>query len=399
MGIWSCIGQDLQTVTESLKHGRSGIIFDPQRLEYGLRSGLVGPIPIPDLATYLPRRTRQLMSEDAGYAYMAARQAFAQASVDDEYLRKNEVGILFGNDGTTHPYDYARIMDKEHNPMLVGYNELFRTSPYSATISLSSIFHLRGIKMSISAACASSSHAIGMAYFLIKNEAQEMILAGGSNELRFDNISNIVNDAFCKDVSFNEMPSLASRPFDRDAIGCIPTGGAAALILEDYEHAINRGATILAEIIGYGFASDGTEDIRFLQGDAEARAATRALNESKLSISDISFIHSRADSFMMSDQAEAKALSKICNHYKIPITSSDAITGHGGGMVGSSKVLYGLLMLQNDFIAPTINFHNPIEEAQGLNIVSNAIYTPLHTVMITGAGIGGSYNAIVLRKI
>ena len=393
MGIWSSIGQDLETVTESLRLGRSGIIFDPKRVEYGLRSGLVGAVPRPDLKNLLPRRTRQMMSEDAGYAYMATRQAFEQAGITDEYLQQNEVGIIWGNDG-----EYAQIMEKERTSLLVGYNELFRTSPSSATINLASIFHLRGINLSISTACASASNAIGMAYWMIQQGKQEMMLVGGSRELRHDNIANIINDALYTEIKYEKDPSYSSRPFDKNAIGCITTGGAAALVIEEYEHAVLRGATILAEMVGFGFASDGEEDIRYLHWEPEYKAITMAFHEAKISIDEISYIHSRADSFPMSDRAEALTLIHTCKGIKIPITSTDAITGHGGGMGSAANVIYSILMLSNNFIAPVINIENPIVEAKELNLVSKLKYSSLQTALVTGAGIGGSYNAIIIKK-
>ena len=180
MGIWSCIGQDLQTVTESLKLGRSGIIFDPQRIEYGLHSGLTGNVPRPNLKPLLPRKYRATMSEDAEYAYMAAKQAFEQAGVDDTYLRANEVGIIFGNDGNPHVHEYLNIMEEEHDSLLLGPNAVFQSSTSSPTMNLSTIFHLKGINMCVGAACASGSHAIGLATMYIRQGMQNMILVGGS---------------------------------------------------------------------------------------------------------------------------------------------------------------------------------------------------------------------------
>lgn len=398
MGIWSSIGQDLQTVTESLKQGRSGIVFDPKRVEYGLRSGLVGAVPRPDLKNLLPRRTRQMMSEDAEYAYMAASQAFEQAGITDEYLLRNEVGIIFGNDGTSHPHEYAQIMEKERTSLLVGYNELFKTSPSSSTINLATIFHLRGMNLSVNTACASASNAIGMAYWMIQQGKQEMMLVGGSRELRHDNIANIINDALYTEIKYEKDPSYSSRPFDKNAIGCITTGGAAALVIEEYEHAISRGATVLAEIVGFGFASDGAEDIRYLHWESEYKAITMALLEAEISIEEISYIHSRADSFPMSDRTEALTLIHTCKGIKVPITSTDAITGHGGGMGGTANVIYSILMLNNNFIAPLINLEDIIPEAKDLNMVCKLATASLQTTLVTGAGIGGSYNAIIIKK-
>lgn len=399
MGIWSCIGQDLPTVTESLKQGRSGIVFDPEWVEYGLRSGIVGAVPLPNLKPYLSRRTRQFMSEDAGYAYMATRQAFDQAGIGDEYLRKNEVGIIFGNDGNSHQHEYAKIMEQEREPILVGYNAAFRVLSSNAVANMAAIFHLRGVNMTIGAACASSSYAIGVACMFIQQGIQDVILVGGGSEVRCDNIFNVVNDAISQQERFNAIPTKASRPFDKASVGCITTGGGAALVIEEYEHALKRGAKIIAEIVGYGFAGDGFEDLTQPQWDTDYRAMQNALQNAKMSINDMSLIHSRADSSYISDQAEAIALSHLCAKANIPISSTESIAGHSGWVAGASRTIYSVLMMQNNFIAPTINLEHPIDEAKDLNIITETTYTPIDTILVNSAGLGGSHCAIVLRKV
>lgn len=398
IGVWSCIGQNVQSVTESLKNGKSGLVFDPTMLEYGLRSGVVGAVPRPDLKLYLPRRTRQMMSEDSEYAYMASRQAFENAGIGEDYMRQNEVGIIFGNDGNSHQNEYIKIMEQERNPMLVGYNALFRTSTSSVVTNLASIFYLKGVNICISSSCTSSTHAIGLASLLIRYGQQDMILAGGSCEISTNNVSKIVNDTLYKDISYNEKPTLASRPFDINSIGTIPTGGAAALVLEEYEHAVKRGATILAELSGYGFAGAGVLDYHIIDWRTELLSMNRALDSAQLSISDISLIHARADALPNSDQAEAKALSHLCGDMLIPITTTDSITGHGSWMAGASRAVYSIIMMNNNFIAPTINLENPIKEARNINIVTKTRYTPINAVLLNSIGIGGSGSALVIKK-
>lgn len=398
MGIWSSIGQDLQTVSENLKQGKSGIIHDSSWLDYGLQSGLVGAVPRPDLKPYLSRRTRQMMSVDSEYAYMASRQAFGQAGVSDDYLQQSEVGIIFGNDGNSNQIEYDRIMEQEHCSALIGYNAIFRSITSSAVLNMSSIFHLRGINLTVGAACASSSHAIGIASMFIREGLQDMILVGGSSEISKSGVGTIVNDALYQDICFNDCPEKASRPFDRDAIGCIPTGGAAALVLEEYEHAKSRGTTILAEVVGYGFAGGGTEELYLPYWKAEYTSMCRALRNANLSLSDISMVHARAESFPLSDQAEAIALSRLCGDNSVPITSTDSMTGHGGWMAGASRAVYSILMMRNGFIAPTINLDNPIEEAQNMNIIHELKKSSIETILLNTAGIGGSYAALVLKN-
>jgi len=405
MGIWSCIGQDLQTVTESLKQGRSGIIFDPKRIEYGLHSGLVGNVPRPDLRPLLPRKFRATMSEDAEYAYMAACQAFEQAGINNEYLHQNEVGIIFGNDGNMHMLDYMSVMEEEHDSLMISPNALFQGETSSVTMNLGTIFHLRGINFCVGAACASSSHAVGLAAMLIRQRLQHTILIGGSCVLDVRGVA--ATDALEAISHRNENPQQASRPFDKDRDGMIPSGGAAALVLEEYEHAIARGATILAEVVGYGFSSNGIEEISMPSAEGEYIAMKRALDDAGLQPSDIDYVNAHATSTITGDIEEAKALtrlfnreSKIANRETKPfVSSTKSMTGHENWMAGASEAVYSILMMQNNFVAPNINLENIIEEAKELNIVRETVYAPINTVLSNSSGMGGTNSALVFRKI
>ena len=394
MGIWSSIGQDVQTVTESLKQGRSGIVFDPKRIEYGLQSGFVGSVPRPDLKPLLSRKTRQTMSEDAEYAYMAVRQAFDHAGISDEYLRQNEVGVIWGSDGNSHQQEYGKIMEEERCSALIGYNAAFRSSPSSAVINLSSIFPLRGVNMTINAACAGSMHAMGVASMFIQNGLQDIILVGGSDELSPSGIPIILVDS----LSTIHAPMDVCL-FDKNAAGNVATGGAAALIVEEYEHARARGANILAEISGYGFASGQGAEIYLPDWQAEYQSMKRALDNANMSISSISCIIARTDGHPVSDQSDALALTALCEERDIPITATDSITGHGDAISGTARTIYGLLMMQNDFIAPTVNLRNVIDEAQNLNIIRQMQNFSIDRMLISAGGTGGTYSAIILKKV
>ena len=405
MGIWSCIGQDLQTVTESLKQGRSGIIFDPKRIEYGLHSGLVSDVPRPDLKPLLPRKFRATMSEDAEYAYMVARQAFEQAGISDEYLHQNEVGIIFGNDGNMHMLDHIPIMEEEHDSQMISPHALFRIETSSVTMNLSTIFHLKGINFCVGAACASSSHAIGLASLLIRHGMQNMILVGGSCQI--DMRGATATDAIEAISRCNENPESASRPFDIERDGMIPSGGAAALVLEEYEHAVARGAAILAEVCGYGFSSNGIDEISMPSADAEYIAMKRALEDAGLQPTDIDYVNAHGTSTPLGDIEEAKALTRLFvsenRKSKIEnrpfISSTKSMTGHENWMAGASEAVYSILMMQNNFVAPNINLENVIDEAKDLNIVRETIYTPINTVLSNSSGMGGTNSALVFRKI
>lgn len=398
MGIWSCIGQDLQTVTESLKQGRSGIIFDPKRIEYGLHSGLTGNVPRPNLKPLLPRKYRATMSEDAEYAYMAARQAFEQAGIEDAYLRENEVGIIFGNDENTYVNEYLNIMDEEQDSYLLGPNAVFRSSISSPTMNLSTIFHLKGINFCVSAACASSSHAIGLATMFIRQGLQNMILVGGSCSV--DMKSSVGMDAVAAISLRNIDPLFASRPFDTGRDGMIPSGGAAALVLEEYEHAVARGATILAEVCGYGFSSNGTEDISMPSAEAEYIAMQRALADANVQPTEIDYVNAHGTSTPVGDIEEAKALTRLFSGTKQPfVSSTKSMTGHENWMAGASEAVYSILMMQHNFVAPNINLQNKIDEAKDLNIVTEAIYTPIKTILSNSSGMGGTNSALVFKAI
>ena len=398
MGIWSCIGQDLQTVTESLKQGRSGIIFDPQRIKYGLHSGLTGNVPRPNLKPLLPRKYRATMSEDAEYAYMAAKQAFEQAGIEDTYLHQNEVGIIFGNDGNAHMLDHHAVMLQEHDSHMLGPNALFQSETSSVTMNLSTIFHLKGINMCVGAACASGSHAIGLATMYIRQGLQDMILVGGSCSM--DMRGACATDAIEAISLRNNEPTCASRPFDADRDGMIPSGGAAALVLEEYEHAVARGATILAEVCGYGFSSNGTEDISMPSAEAEYIAMQRALADANVQPADIDYVNAHGTSTPVGDIEEAKALARLFHDTKQPfVSSTKSMTGHENWMAGASEAVYSILMMQHGFVAPNINLQRKIDEAKDLNIVTETIFTPIDTVLSNSSGMGGTNSALVFSAV
>lgn len=398
MGIWSCIGQTLDEVAESLRMGRSGIVSDPSRAEFGLKSLLVGNVPKPDLKPLLHRRFRVNMSEDCEYGYMAGLNAFAQAGVSDDYLRNNEVGIIFGNDGVANPiiktYD---IMRESHDSFLVGPSALFRGEVSSVTMNLATVFHLRGINMCVGAACASGSHAIGLGTMFIRSGMQDMVLVGGSVETSM--FGAVAADAIEALSRRNDDPAGASRPFDRDRDGMVASGGAAALVLEEYEHALGRGAPILAEVAGYGFSSNGIDDISRPDGNAEYVAMSRALADAGLTADDIDYVNAHATSTVLGDMEEAMALARLFKGRKAWISSTKSMTGHENWMAGASEAVYSILMMQNGFVAPNINLDNVDDSAAGLKIARRTVYTPVNTVLSNSSGMGGTNSALVLKKI
>lgn len=397
MGIWSCIGQDLQTVTENLKQGRSGIICDSERKEIGFQCLLHGNVPVPDLSPFVPRKFRKRMSQDAQYSYMAVKDAFKNAHIDEDYRLHNEIGIIWGNDCNTSVVESAHILAEERDTSMLGPCALFKNSTSSVSMNLSSLFRLRGISLSVASACASSSHAIGLGRMMIKEGLQSMIVVGGSCEVTI--YQNAPIDALNACSIHNDTPQAASRPFDKKADGMVPSGGAAALVLEEYEHAVARGATILAEVVGYGFSSNGQDNVSLSSEDAEYIAIKRAVDDAGMRPSDIDYVNAHGTSTGYGDKAEAAAYVKLFGNHKPWISSTKSMTGHENWMAGASEAVYSILMMQNGFVAPNINLENVIEEAKGLNIVRETIYIPINTVLSNSSGMGGTNSALVLRKI
>lgn len=396
IGIWSCLGKNVEEVKESLFAGRSGIVLDQERLDYGYHSGLTGLVARPNLKKELDRRVRMGMSEESEYAYVASKEAFDMAMIDDEYLQNNEVGVIFGNDSSAKAViECQEIMDRTHDSELIGSGNIFQAMNSTVNMNMSTIFHLRGINFSVSAACASGSHSVGLAYMFIKQGLQDVILCGGAQEVnKFAMVSFDALGAFSKRM--NE-PQKASRPFDRDRDGLVPSGGAAALVLESYEHAVARGATIIAEICGYGFSSNGN-GINQPSYEGSYIAMSRAMNDAALLPENIDYVNAHATSTPQGDMNEAIALTRLFSTHNTPISSTKSMTGHECWMAGASEAVYSIIMMLNGFIAPNINFENPDEYSEKLNIVSKTRKKQLGIVMSNSFGFGGTNSALVIKK-
>ena len=397
MGIWSCLGTDIETVKQSLYEGKSGIGIQPERLEYGYRSALTGIVEEPVITKkMLDRHTRAGMPQEARYAYMSSLQAFAYANVSDEYLREHEVGCIFGYYSSAQPViEASKIMDEKHDSAMLGYGLIFQSMNSTVNMNLSTIFHLRGVNFTISAACASGSHSIGLGFMLIKQGLQDMVLCGGAQETNYYSMASF--DALgAFSIRMNE-PTKASRPFDRDRDGLIPSGGAASLVLEDYEHAKARGANILAEVVGYGFSSNGG-GISQPSDDGSVIAMTRALEMSDVEADDVDYINAHATSTHQGDMYEAMALNRMFEGKHALISSTKSMTGHECWMAGASEAVYSILMMQNNFVAPNINFENPDEYSEKMNLATATVETEVNTVLSNSFGFGGTNSALVLKK-
>lgn len=396
MGIYSCIGTSLEEVKNSLYNGKSGIQYDEERKEFGFRSALTGLVPKPELKDLLSRRQRISIGEETEYAYMATIQALQQAGIDDDFLDKNEVGILYGNDSVSKAIiDATDIIREKKDTALIGSGAIFKSMNSTVTMNLSTIFRLRGINMTVSAACASGSHSLGMGYHLIKSGLQDCIICGGAQEINkyamgsFDGLG-----VFSPDEA---EPTKASRPFDASRNGLVPSGGGATLVLESYESAVKRGAPILAEIIGYGFSSNGGH-ISTPNVEGPASAMRKAIEQSGVKAEDIDYINAHATSTPVGDANEAKAIYEIFGN-KPYVSSTKSMTGHECWMAGASEVIYSILMMQNSFIAPNINFEKGDEDSAKLNLASSVINKEINIFLSNSFGFGGTNSALIVKKV
>jgi 3-oxoacyl-[acyl-carrier-protein] synthase-1 len=396
MGIYSCIGTSLDEVKDSLYQGRSGIQIDLERKEFGFRSALTGMVPKPDLKELLSRRQRISIGEETEYAYMATIEALKNAQIEDFFFDTNEVGILYGNDSVSKAIIEATdIIREKKDTALIGSGAIFKSMNSTVTMNLSTIFRLRGINLTVSAACASGSHSIGLGYFLIKNGFQDIIICGGAQEINKYAMSSF--DGLGVFSPREEEPAKASRPFDKERDGLVPSGGGATLIIESYESAVKRGATILAEIVGYGFSSNGGH-ISTPNVEGPSTAMQRAIAEANILPSQIEYINAHATSTPVGDSNEAKAIFEVFGENNPYVSSTKSMTGHECWMAGASEVIYSTLMMQNDFIAPNINLENPDEDSKKLNLVKTTLNKKFDIFLSNSFGFGGTNSALVVKK-
>ena len=397
LGIWSSIGTSLGEVTESLREGRSGIGLDPERRELGYISALTGIVKRPELKGALDRRKRLCLPQQGEYAYMATAEAMRNAGMDEAFLAANEVGIIYGNDSSAAPViEGIDIIRAKRNTAMVGSGNIFQSMNSTVTMNLSVIFNLRGVNLTLSAACASGSHAIGMGYLMIRQGLQERIVCGGAQEVNLYSVGSF--DGLSAFSTQEAEPEKASKPFDKRRDGLIPSGGAASLVLESYESAVKRGAPILAEVIGYGFSSNG-DHISVPNVDGPKRSLQMAIKDAGIALEQISYINAHATSTPVGDLNEAKAIAEVFEGHHPYVTSTKSMTGHEMWMAGASEVIYSTLMMNNGFIAPNLNFEEPDEASAQLNIPTQRVNLEFDTFLSNSFGFGGTNSTLIIRKI
>ena len=397
MGIWSCLGTTLDEVRDSLYTGKSGIVFSQERKDLGFRSALCAQVEKPNLKPFIPRNQRQFMPEEALYAYMATRSALEAARLDSDYIEAHEVGIIYGNDSVAEATMRALDSFREFKGTAAcGSGAIFQSMNSTVTMNLACLFKLRGINLTASAACASGSQAVGLAYLLIRDGLQDCVVCGGAQEANLYSVA-----AFDGIQSFStreDAPTKASRPFDRDRDGLVPGGGAATLIVESYEHAVKRGAPILAEIVSWGFSGNG-DHISTPNVDGPARSLELCLRNGGVTPDQIGYVNAHATSTRIGDAREARAIARLFGDYKVPVTSTKSQTGHEMWMAGASELIYSILMMKHDFIAGNINFENPDDDTACLNIVPETREARFDQFLSNSFGFGGTNSTLIVRDV
>ena len=393
MGIVSCIGKGLDEVLASLKNGKSGIKLNPIYKEMGFRSHVSGSIDI-NLSDLIDRKVLRFMSEASGFAYLAAQEALINAQLDLELVDTSRIGIVAGSGGASSAAQIeASDVAREKGPKRIGPYAVTKTMGSTVSAILGTTLKLKGVNYSISSACSTSAHCIGHAAELIQLGKQDIVLAGGGEQEHWTSPSMF--DAMgALSSQYNETPEKASRAFDANRDGFVIAGGSGMLILEEEEHAIKRNAPILAKLTGYCANSDGYDMV-----SPSGEGATRCMSEA-LSIhgSEIDYINAHGTSTPVGDLAELGAIKNIFGSGGPIIGSTKSLTGHSLGATGAQEAIYSILMMQNDFIAPSINIDNLVEEADGLQIAQTMIEKKIKAVMSNSFGFGGTNASLIFSK-
>lgn len=400
LGIISCLGLNRQEVGASLAAGRSGIALLPERKALGFQSGLSGVISGFDPALYLDRKKRKSMPEFAIWAWAAVEQALEQAGLTPETLHGDtETGLIFGNDSSAvTAVEQVEALRASGETRSIGSGHIFRLLNSTITLNLSTILGLRGQVWTVSSACASGAMAIGQAAELIAAGRQQRMLCGGAQEISWQSMCSF--DTLAAFSRREDDPATASRPFDQGRDGLVPSGGAAAVCLENYAAAEQRGAKILGEVLGYGAANDG-HHIVVPSGDGLERAMRRAISEAGLTPADIELVLAHATSTPAGDEVEGQALTRLFtpgpDHPGPLITAPKGLTGHEFWMAGAAQVVYGLLMTGAGFVAGNRNLQAPDPAVKSLRLPRQNVYTARRFLLCNAAGFGGTNACLVVR--
>ena len=393
MGIVSCIGSDIQEVLCSLKNGKSGITKNLVYEEMGFRSHVSGAVNI-NLSELIDRKTLRFMSEASGFGYIAAQEALLNASLNLEEMNTSRIGIVAGSGGASSAAQIeASDIARERGPKRIGPYAVTKTMGSTVSAILGTTLKLKGVNYSISSACSTSAHCIGHAAELIQLGKQDIIIAGGAEQEHWTS-SSMFDAMGALSSQYNDVPEKASRPFDADRDGFVIAGGAGMLILEEEEHAIKRNAPIIARLKGYCANSDGYDMV-----SPSGEGATRCMSEALEAYgSDVDYINAHGTSTPVGDLAELSAIKTVFGKNAPVIGSTKSMTGHSLGATGAQEAIYSILMMQHDFIAPSINIEALVKEAEGLNICQSMMKQKLNSVMSNSFGFGGTNASLIFGK-
>lgn len=391
IGIVSSIGNNQNEVLSSLKAGTSGINYREDFEEAGLKSKVAGSIDL-DLSEHIDRKLKRFMSDGIGFNYLAMQEAVEDSGLTEEEVSDFRTGLIMGNGGGS-PETVVFGADS--------LREKGKVSPFLVTRSMASgnsgvlgtAFKIKGINYSISSACATSAHCIGNAAELIQFNKQDVVFAGAGDEVHWV-LASFFDGMKALSASHNDNPHLASRPFDSDRDGFVISGGGGVIVLEEYEHALARGANIYGELTGYGATSDGFDMVQ-----PSGEGAMRCMHQAMQNNGQIDYLNAHGTSTPVGDMKELEAVREVFGESTPMITSTKSLTGHSLGVAGVHEAIYTILMLNHDFISPSINIDNLDEKAEGFNIITSLIENAgLETVMSNSFGFGGTNASLVFKK-
>tara|TARA_B100001093_G_scaffold91284_1_gene83445 strand:+ start:496 stop:1704 length:1209 start_codon:yes stop_codon:yes gene_type:complete len=393
IGIKSCIGNNYNDVLISLQNGKSGIVYNDTYSEMGFRSCISGSINI-NLSDHIERKLLRFMGEASGYAYLATMDALQMAGIDEKDLDSPKVGIVAGSGGaSTRVMVDSGDIAREKGPKRIGPYGVTKSMSSSISAIIATALKLKGVNYSISSACATSAHCIGHAADLIRYGQQDVVIAGGSDDEHWS--SSCLFDAMgALSTNFNSNPSVASRPYDSDRDGFVISGGAGMIILEEEEHAKKRGAKILGKLSGYFATSDGY-DMVAPSGEGAIRCMEGAINQSNVKID---YINTHGTSTPVGDIAELNAIKKLFNTDMPMISSTKSMTGHSLGATGAHEAIYSIMMINENFIAPSINIDSVCDEAKDINIVTSTKDIKIENVLSNSFGFGGTNASLVISR-
>ena len=395
IGIVSCLGIDKQSVLTSLREGRSGISFQPEYKEMGLRSHVAGSVDI-DFSAVIDRKILRFMGDAAAYGYLSMEQAIKDAGLSDEQVSNYRTGIIMGAGGSSSA-DQVEAADilRSQGVRKIGPYRVTRTMGSTVSACLATPFRIKGVNYSISSACATSAHCIGNAMELIQLNKQDVVFAGGG-EAEHWTLSNMFDAMGALSTKYNENPEKASRAFDQDRDGFVIAGGGAVLVIEALDHALARGAKIYAEITGYGATSDGY-DMVAPSGEGGIRAMQMALGDSAPET--IDYLNTHGTSTPAGDVQELKSIKHVFGERTPLVNSTKSLSGHSLGAAGAQEAIYSLLMMENDFVCAAANIDNIDAEAEGVNIPLQRVdNVRLNRIMSNSFGFGGTNACLVFDR-